>query len=244
LGRGSQAAKAAATDGYQRHEKEVVLIHSIADKAPELARLQDVVTKLEQEVQDASGRVAQLEIDLQSAHEDDLLRKAKALNEGRRVPKPREPEAKGKLEGATRRLEVLQRRLQLAQADVARYISENAEDLARLVSEAKVAKAREVSELAGPLARALHEYQLPDADMRALEPYLEAPQEENTGVAQPSISVWGPQNRRTAFGEQIAGQTIGQVEAIANELAGLAARYEQDGTTIVGDASEADEDVA
>jgi hypothetical protein len=210
------------------------MFESIHEQAPELARLQATVTKLEQEAHEAASRVAQLQAEAEGAREDDLLREAKALNEGRRVPKAREPEVRAQIEGASRRAEVLQRRLALAQSDVARYISENAHNLMRLVREAKAQKAREVSELASPLATALHELQLPDADMRALQPHLEGPQEENTGEPQPSITVWGPQTRQTAFGERVAGMTLGQLEAIAAELSGLAARYEQGGTTIVG----------
>jgi hypothetical protein len=212
------------------------MFESIHDKVPELDQLQTTVTKLEQEVHDASTRVAQLEAEAQSAHEDDLLREAKALNAGRRVPAPKEPELRGQLEGAQRRLEVLQRRLQLAQADLARYISENAHALSRLVSDAKAAKAREVSELAAPLAKALNDYQLPDADARALRPYVEGPQEENSGEPQDSVYFLGPMRRENAFGtDRIAGESIGRVQALVNELTGLAARYEGGGdTTIVG----------
>jgi hypothetical protein len=214
------------------------MFESIYEQAPELGRLQAAVTKLIQEEVEAQTRVAQLQAELEDTRNSDLDREALALNRGRRPPKPRAPEVEAQLEGATRRWEVLQRRLALAQSDVARHISEHAEDLMRLVQGAKAAKAREVSELAGPLAKALHELQLPDADMRALQPYLEGPQEENTGEPQPSITVWGPQTRATAFGERIAGQSVGQIEAIVTELASLAARYEQGDTTIIGEVDE------
>jgi hypothetical protein len=210
------------------------MFESIHDQAPELATLQGAVTRLEQEAHEAASRVAQLQAEAEGAREDDLLREAKALNEGRRVPKAREPEVRAQIEGASRRAEVLQRRLALAQSDLSRYISEHAEDLDRLALQARADKVREASELAEPLARALHEVQLADADRRALRPYLEEPQEENTGDPEPSITVFGPQTRATAFGERIAGMTLGQLEAVMGELVGWGARVDQGGTTLVG----------
>jgi hypothetical protein len=214
------------------------MFESIHEQAPELARLQAAVAKLEQETHEAASRVAQLQTELQDTRNSDLDREALALNRGRKPPRAKAPEVEAQLQGGTRRWEVLQRRLALAQSDVARYISENADNLMRLVREAKAQKAREVSELASPLAQALHELQLPDADIRALQPHLEGPQEENFGEPQPSITVWGPQTRQTAFGERVAGMTLGQLEAVATELSGLAARYEQGDTTIIGEVDE------
>jgi hypothetical protein len=214
------------------------MFEAIHDQAPELAKLQATVTKLEQEAHEAANRVAQLQAEAESAREDDLLREAKALNEGRRVPKAREPEVRAQIEGASRRADVLERRLALAQSDLSRYISEHAEDLMSLISGARAAKARRASELAEPLAKVLHEVQLSDGDARALRPYLEEPQEENTGKPEPSITVFGPQTRQTAFGERVAGMTLGQLEAVMAELAGWGARVDQGDTTIVGEVDE------
>jgi hypothetical protein len=211
------------------------MFESIRDGVPELAKLQQVVTKLEQETYEAESRVAQLQVEARDAREDDLNREAAALNAGRRPPKPKEPEVRAQLEGAQRRWEVLQRRLALAQGEVARYISENHQELARLLKEAKATKAGQVSELAAPLAKALHDYQLPDADMRGLRPYLEGPQEENTGAPQDSVYFMGALNRSNASGpERVGSMSIGQIEALLTELAGLSARYEAGGVTIVG----------
>jgi hypothetical protein len=220
------------------------MFESIHTKVPDLAQLQQVVTNLEQETHEAEGRVAQLHLEAQSAHEDDLNREATALNAGRRAPRPTEPDVRAKLEGAQRRLEVLQRRLALAQSDVARYISSHSDELVELVQKAKASKAREVSELAAPLAKALGEFQQPDLDLRALQPYLELPAQENTGEPESSITVLGPLTTRSAFGEKIADQTIGQVQNIVTELVGLAARYEQGDTTIVGPSEAEDEGAA
>lgn len=211
------------------------MFESIREQVPELARLQAAAAELEQEVYEASNRVAQLQSAVASAREDDLNNEALALNRGRKPPKAKEPEVRAQLEGAQRRLEVLQRRLQLAESDVARYISENAHTLSRLVSEAKAARAREVSELAAPLAKALHDYQMPDADARALRPYVEGPQAENSGEPQDSVYFLGPMRRENAFGtDRIAGETIGRLQALVSELVGLAARYEQGDVTVVG----------
>jgi hypothetical protein len=113
-----------------------------------------------------------------------------------------------------------------------------------MVAQAKADKAREVAELAAPLVQALHGYQLPDADMRALQPYTRRPAQENTGEPQDSVSFIGPLSTQTAFGERITGQTVGQVEAIVAELVSLAARYEQGDVTVVGPVPDEDEGAA
>jgi chromosome segregation ATPase len=214
----------------------VRMFESIREQEPELERLQAVVIKLEQEEAEAQTRVAHLQTELQETRNSDLDREALALNRGQKPPKPKASEVEAQLEDAARAWEVLQRRLQLAQSDVAGYISENAQALSRLVSEAKAAKAREVSELAAPLAKALHEYQLPDADARALKPYVEGPAQENTLEPQDSVYFLGPMRRENAFGtDRVAGESIGRVQALVSELVGLAARFSQGGdTTIVG----------
>jgi hypothetical protein len=207
----------------------------IVEKMPDLKRLQQKVSNLEQERGEAEARVMQLRVQVQDERSSDLDREAAALNAGTRVPKPRAPELQSQLEGAERRLEVLGRRVGLAQADLSRFLSENAQDLARLLQQVEVDKAREVALLAEPLAKALHELQLPGLDARALRPYLEGPAPENTGEPESTITVMGPYNRQNAGGgERVAGQTIGQVEAIVAELVGLATRYEQGDVTVVG----------
>jgi hypothetical protein len=95
----------------------------IADKLPELQRLEQVVADLEQEYVAAQGRHAQLVQEVAAVREDDLNLEAAALNEGRKVPKPKEPALRSQLEGAQRELEVLERRLALAQADRVRFTS-------------------------------------------------------------------------------------------------------------------------
>jgi len=127
---------------------------------------------------------------------------------------------------------------------VSRYITGHSDELLQMVAQAKADKAREVAELAAPLVQALHGYQLPDADMRALQPYTRQPAQENTGEPQDSVSFIGPLSTQTAFGEKIAGQTVGQVEAIVAELVSLAARYEQGDVTVVGPVPDEDEGAA
>jgi hypothetical protein len=211
------------------------MFESIRGQNPELDQLQADVARLEQEVYEASSRVAQLEADAASAHEDDILREAKARNDGKRVPSPKEPEIRAQLAGAARRLEVLQSQLSLKQSELSRYMGSNAQELGRLLAEAELAGAREVSELAAPLVKALDKYQQPALDARALRPYLGEPAQENSAGPQDTVFFLGPLRRENAFGpERIAGVPIGRAAAIVAEMVNLPSRHEQGDATIVG----------
>jgi hypothetical protein len=112
------------------------------------------------------------------------------------------------------------------------------------VREAKQRTAEEIAELAAPLADALHRYQLPEQDARVLRPYLEGPAQENTGEPESLTTIVGPLRTSNFGGERVGGLTLGQLEAVAAELAGFAARYEQGGVTIVGEVPQEDQGAA
>jgi hypothetical protein len=207
-----------------------------------LSELLQAVASIEQERSEAAARVAELEAAARQAAEGDLNAEALALNRGRKPPKAKEPEVRSQLEGAARRLAVLDRRLELANADAARYKSEHASRLLEQVQAAKIDLARRVAELAAPLSEALESYQQPDLDARELRPYLEVPAPENSGEPTSTTAVWGPMSTADLIGagENVGGMTIGQLTAAVAELTGLPARL-GDEATIVGDAD--DEDV-
>jgi hypothetical protein len=140
----------------------------IMDQLPELQRLEQAVANIEQERAEAQGRHAQLVQEVAAVREDDLNREAAALNDGRKVPKPKEPELRSQLEGAQRRLEVLERRLALAQADRSRYIHEHHEELSRLLMEAQDAEGERVAEGASQVLADLLRYFKAEDDIRAL----------------------------------------------------------------------------
>jgi hypothetical protein len=75
------------------------------------------LAKLEREHGEAQARVQGLANRALEARERDLDGEAAALNSGRKVPKPKEPELRSQLEGAQRELEDLERRLTLAGSD-------------------------------------------------------------------------------------------------------------------------------
>jgi hypothetical protein len=146
-----------------------------------LQRLERVLATLEQEYTEAQGRHALLVQEVAAVREDDLNREAAALNAGKRTPKPREPQLRSQLEGVQRELEVLERRLALAQADRARFIQTNHERLAALLMEAQASEGERVAEGASQVLADLLRYFKAEDDMRALRRLVPAPAEENTG---------------------------------------------------------------
>jgi len=200
----------------------------IADKLPELQRLEQVVADLEQERTEALGRHAQLVQEVATAREDDLNREAAALNEGRKVPKPKEPALRSQLEGVERELEVLERRLALAQADRGRFIQSNHERLAALLMEAQASEGERVAEGAAKVLEHLLVYFKAEDDLRALGRLVPAPAEENTGAPERVTAVWGSLTTRNITG----GPARGDLEATLRYLESLGE------TTVVGEGAE------
>jgi hypothetical protein len=200
----------------------------IADKLPELQRLERVVATLEQERTEAQGRHAQLVQEAATAREDDLNREAAALNAGKRTPKPKEPALRSQLEGVERELEVLERRLALAQADRARFIQSNHERLAALLMEAQASGGERVAEGAARVLENLLVYFKAEDDIRALRRLVPAPVEENTGAPERVTAVWGSLTTRNITG----GPARGDLEGTLRYLISLGE------TTIVGEDAE------
>jgi hypothetical protein len=200
----------------------------IADKLPELQRLEQVVADLERERTEAQGRHAQLVQEVAAVREDDLNLEAAALNEGRKVPKPREPALRSQLEGVERALEVLERRLALAQADRARFIQSNHERLAALLMEAQASEGERVAEGASQVLADLLRYFKAEDDIRALGRLVPAPAEENTGAPERVTAVWGSLTTRNITG----GPARGDLEATLRYLESLGE------TTVVGEGAE------
>jgi hypothetical protein len=200
----------------------------IADKLPELQRLEQVVADLEQERTEALGRHAQLVQEAATAREDDLNREAAALNASKKPPKPKEPALRSQLEGAQRRLEVLERRLALAQADRARFIQSNHERLAALLMEAQASEGARVAEGASQVLADLLRYFKAEDDIRALGRLVPAPVEENTGAPERVTAVWGSLTTRNITG----GPARGDLEGTLRYLISLGE------TTIVGEDAE------
>jgi hypothetical protein len=200
----------------------------IADKLPELQRLEQVVATLEQERTEAQGRHALLVQEVAAVREDDLNREAAALNEGRKVPNPKEPALRSQLEGVERELEVLERRLALAQADRARYIQSNHERLAALLMEAQASEGARVAEGANQVLADLLRYFKAEDDIRALRRLVPAPAEENTGEPERVTAVWGSLTTRNITG----GPARGDLESVLRYLESLGA------ATVVGEDAE------
>jgi hypothetical protein len=200
----------------------------IADKLPELQRLEQVVADLEQERTEALGRHAQLVQEVAAVREDDLNREAAALNAGKKRPKPREPALRSQLEGVERELEVLERRLALAQADRARFIQSNHERLAALLMEAQASEGERVAEGASQVLADLLRYFKCEDDIRGLRRLVPAPVEENRGAAEQSVTVWGNLTTRNITG----GPPRGDLEGALRYLVSLGE------TTVVGEDAE------
>jgi hypothetical protein len=200
----------------------------IEDQLPELQRLEQAVANLEQERTEARGRHAQLVQEVAAVREDDLNGEAAALNAGKRLPKLREPELRERLERAQRDLEILVRRLALAQADRSRYIQEHREKLLGLLAEAQATEAEKVAEGAARVLENLLRYFKAEDDVRALGRLVPAPVEENTGAAQQSVTVWGNLTTRNITG----GPPRGDLEATLRYLESLGE------ATVVGEGAE------
>jgi hypothetical protein len=190
-----------------------------------LQRLERVLATLEQEYTEAQGRHALLVQEVAAVREDDLNREAAALNAGKRTPKPREPQLRSQLEGVQRELEVLERRLALAQADRARFIQTNHERLAALLMEAQASEGERVAEGASQVLADLLRYFKAEDDMRALRRLVPAPAEENTGAPEQSVTVWGNLTTRNITG----GPARGDLEGTLRYLESLGE------TTVVGE---------
>jgi chromosome segregation ATPase len=189
----------------------------IISEVPELQRLEQAVARLEQGHAEASAKVAALSNKVAQAREDDLNREAAALNRGRKVPKPKEPELRSQLEGAQRELEVLERRLTLAGSDRSRYIQEHHEELMGLLAQAQAAEGEKVAEGASKVLEDLLRYFKAEDDARAMTRLVPATAPENTGEPQKTVAVWGNMTTQNVTG----GPRRGDLEQALRYLVSL-----------------------
>jgi len=210
------------------------MLELIIGNLPELAQLESTVAALESKHGEASARVQALGLKVHQAREDDLNREAFALNAGRKVPKPTEGHLASQLEGAQRDLQVLERRLALANSDRARYISEHHELILGLLERAHAEEGGRVAAAAEAALEALLAYHKAEDDARDLARLHPAPQEENRGGPESVSVVWGNLTTVNATG----GPPRGDLEGTLRYLVSLGSP-----TIVEGDAEE-DNDAA
>ena len=187
----------------------------------ELRRLAERVASLEQERSQVEGEAHRLRLQVQQAREHDLNAEALALNAGEKPPKPTEPDIRRKLEDTERRLEVLRRRLPLAQSDVAVYISEHRGELRESLIAALGDRAHQLAEHARAAAQLYGEIMDGQRPLRK-ELAPPAPVEEATGTGRDTVDFGGIVSRANVYGEPFER---GDVEAMLSYLAALEGRY-------------------
>jgi chromosome segregation ATPase len=192
------------------------MFEQVVEKVPELQQLEETLAKLQHEHQNAQSRVHGLATRTEQAREDDLNREAAALNAGTRPPKPQEPHLREQLESAQRDLEILVRRLALAEGERSRYVQEHHERLATLLEEAQAAEASRVSEGASEVLEDLLRLFKCEDDARALARLHLAPQPENAGEPERHTTILGPLTRTTT-----GGPRRGDLEGALRYLASL-----------------------
>jgi hypothetical protein len=188
----------------------------VADRLPELQRLEQTVTTLEQEYNEAQARHAQLSQEAAMVREDDLNREAAALNAGRKAPKPKEPELLSQLESAQRELELLERRLALAGSDRSRYIQEHSEEILDLLAQAHATEGEKVAEGASRVLEDLLRFYKIEDDARAMRRLVPEPVSENVGEPERTTAVWGPMTTRTITGGPPRGDLEGALRYLAS----------------------------
>jgi hypothetical protein len=113
------------------------------------------------------------------------------------------------LEGVQRELQVLERRLALAQADRSKFIQSNHERLAGLLAEAQASEGERVAEGAARVLENLLVYFQAEDDIRALRRLVPAPAQENTGAPERVTAVWGSLTTRNITGGPARGDLEG-----------------------------------
>jgi hypothetical protein len=193
------------------------MFEQIVESMPELSKLESTVSELERKHAEGSARLQALAHKVQQAREGDLNREALALNAGRKVPSPDEPGLREQLDSAARGLEVLERRLRLAEGEKARYISEHHGEILDLLAGAHAAEGQRVAAAAGEALAALLAYHRAEDDARNLQRLHPAPAQENTGGPQSIAVVWGNLTTQNAGG----GPSRGSLEGTLQYLVGL-----------------------
>jgi hypothetical protein len=186
----------------------------IIERLPELQKLESTVSDLGRKHGEASARVQGLALRTGQAREHDLNAEAVALNSGRRPPKSTEPALREQSEGAARDLEVLARRLALAQGDRGRYLSENHATILSLLGEAHAEEGQRVAAAASEALEALLAYHRAEDAARDLQRRHPAPQEENRGGPQSVSVVWGGLTTQNLTGRPARGTLEGTLRQL------------------------------
>jgi hypothetical protein len=202
----------------------------IIESLPELAKLESTVSDLERKHSESQARVAALGHRTNQAREHDLNAEAAALNAARKPPRPTEPALREQSEGAARDLEVLARRLALAQGGRGRYLSEHHGEILELLGAAHATEGVRVAAAAEAALDALLAYHKAEDDARNLARLHPAPQPENTSGPESTSVVWGHVNTRNFTG----GPQRGDLEATLQYLISLGAG------TVVGAVEDSD----
>ncbi len=206
----------------------------IIGSLPELQTIESTVSDLEAKHTDGQARVQALAVKTAQALESDLNGEAFALNAGRRPPKPQEPHLREQLDSAARDLEVLSRRLSLANSDRALYISQHHAEMLSLLEQAHAQEGERVAAAATEALAALTAYHGAEDSARNLQRLHPAPLPENVGPPESVSVVWGGLTTRNYAG----GPSRGDLEGTLQYLISLGA------PTIVGAVEDGDEDAA
>ncbi len=188
------------------------MLELIIEKLPELAKLESTVSDLERQHAEGSARLQALAHKVQQAREGDLNREALALNAGRKVPSPDEPALQEQAQGAGRDLEVLGRRLALAEGEKARYLSEHHAEILSLLSQAHGEHGERVAAAATVALEALTAYHGAEDAARNLQRLHPAPQPENTSGPESTSVVWGALTTRNYAGGPARGDLEGTLQ--------------------------------
>jgi hypothetical protein len=199
------------------------MLEAIAGQLPELQKIEQTVSDLERKHAEAQARVQALTRKAHEAREHDLNAEAAALNAGRRPPKPTEPRLREQLDGAGRDLEVLERRLALAQSDRARYLSEHQGEILGLLEDAHAAHGARVAAAASEALEALEARHKTEDDARNLQRLHPAPAPENVGAPEGVAVVWG-----NLTAQNTGGPRRGDLESVLRVLISMG------GATVVG----------
>jgi chromosome segregation ATPase len=186
-----------------------------------LRQLEQRVASLERERGQVEAEAHRLRMQVQQAREHDLNAEALALNAGKKPAEPTEPVLRAQLEDAERRVEVLQRRLQLAQSATATYVAEHRDELREALIAALGARAHELAEHARAAAQLFGEIMDNQRPLRR-ELAPPTPVEEATGTGQNTVDFGGIVSRANVYGEP---HQRGDVEAVLGYLASLEDRY-------------------
>ncbi len=195
------------------------MLDLIMEKLPDLEKLEATVAALERKNGEAQARVQALAHRAAQAKENDLDLEAQALNSGRKVPSATEPQLREQLDSAARDLEVLSRRLALANSDRALYLSQHHGEILSHLGAAHAAEGARVAAAAEAALAALLAYHKAEDDARNLQRLHPAPTPENVGSPESVAVVWGHVNTRNFTG----GPQRGDLEATLRYLISLGA---------------------